>query len=153
MSCLSSLCCSVGCIFSAPFMEPKCSLPYSQQPATCSYPDGAETRVFGVTTCHVLSYTAAGRVISTGGIPSVFRTFAGVNKCGDASILRTSAGKRKSYQVGRLFDYWLATGWTSTGIESQWGWNFPHLFRPSLGLTQSSVQWVPVFFFFAGAWL
>ena len=32
------------------------------------------------------------------------------------------------------------------GIESQWGWDFPHLSGLALGPYQSPVQWVPVLF-------
>jgi len=38
-----------------------------------------------------------------------------------------------------------ATGYglDGLGIESQWGRDFLHLFRPTLGPTQPPVQWVP----------
>ena len=38
-------------------------------------------------------------------------------------------------------------GLDSPGIESQWGWDFPHLPRPALRPTQTPIQWVP------GLWL
>ena len=34
-------------------------------------------------------------------------------------------------------------GLDSPGIESRWGRDFPHLFRPALGPNQPPVQWVP----------
>ena len=34
-------------------------------------------------------------------------------------------------------------GLNGQGIESRWGRDFPHPFRPSLEPTQSPVQWVP----------
>jgi len=36
-----------------------------------------------------------------------------------------------------------AYGLDGPGIESRWGRNFPHLFRPTLRPTQPPVQWVP----------
>jgi hypothetical protein len=41
----------------------------------------------------------------------------------------------------------IATGYGLDGpeIESRWGRDFSHLFRPALGPTQPTVQWVPGF--------
>jgi len=42
----------------------------------------------------------------------------------------------------------IATGYglDGPGIESRWWRDFPDLSRPSLGLTQPPVQWVPGLF-------
>jgi hypothetical protein len=41
--------------------------------------------------------------------------------------------------VGIATSYWL----NGSGIESWWGRNIPHPFRPALGSTQPPIQWVP----------
>jgi hypothetical protein len=37
-------------------------------------------------------------------------------------------------------------GLDGPGIESRWGWDFPHLSRLALGSTQPPVQWLPVLY-------
>jgi len=46
------------------------------------------------------------------------------------------------YSVGRDSSVGIATGYgmDGPGIESRWGRDFPHLFRPVLGPTQPPVQ-------------
>jgi hypothetical protein len=38
-------------------------------------------------------------------------------------------------------------GLDGPGIESRWGRDFQHPFRPTLGPTQPPIQWVSTFFF------
>jgi hypothetical protein len=53
------------------------------------------------------------------------------------------------YYGGRYSVVYVATsyGLGGTGIESRWETDFSRLFRPSLGLTQPPVQWVPGLFY------
>ena len=47
--------------------------------------------------------------------------------------------------VGRDSSVGIVTsyGLDGLGIECRWGRDFPHLYRPALGLTQPPVQWIP----------
>jgi hypothetical protein len=51
---------------------------------------------------------------------------------------RSGSGGRDSI-IGMATCY----GLEGPGIESRWGWNFPHSSRPSLGPTRPPVQWEP----------
>ena len=46
---------------------------------------------------------------------------------------------------GRVSSVGIATRYGLDGpwIESQWGRDFPHPYRPALGPTQPTIQWVP----------
>jgi hypothetical protein len=67
----------------------------------------------------------------------------------DTYIFTTKNFKRVVYTewagVAQLV-YRLGTGWTVRGSNHGWGRDFPHLSRPALGSTQTTVQWVLSFF-------
>ena len=54
------------------------------------------------------------------------------------NLLQLMVGGRDS-SVGIATRYGLG----GPGIESRWGRDFPHPYRPALGPTQHPVQWVP----------
>jgi hypothetical protein len=74
-------------------------------------------------------------------------------ECGNILQVREKRVMRQSdenlkrihgYRVGRHNVFGIATGYGlgGLGIETRCGQDFPHLSRPTLGPTQSPVQWV-----------
>jgi hypothetical protein len=61
----------------------------------------------------------------------------------------------KLYVYDRTAGIAARYGLDGPGIESRWGRDFPHPFRPALGPTQPHIRWVPGLFprgQAAGAW-
>jgi hypothetical protein len=69
---------------------------------------------------------------------SVSRMYDTVVHCGN--ILKLLVG---NCGPGSSVDIATGYGMDGSGIESQWGRDFPHLSRPALGPTQLAAQWVP----------
>jgi hypothetical protein len=59
--------------------------------------------------------------------------------CGDTNYKINNKKCGPGSSVGIAIGY----GLDGPGLESRWGRDFPHLFRPALGPNQSPVQWVP----------
>jgi hypothetical protein len=62
------------------------------------------------------------------------------NECGFIPLMQANISKsRPGSSVG------IATGYglDGSGIDSRYGRDSPHLSRPALGSTQTSVQWIP----------
>jgi hypothetical protein len=55
-------------------------------------------------------------------------------------VLLTNVGRDSSIGITTRY------GLNGERIESRWGQDFLHLFRPALGPTQPPIQWVPEFF-------
>jgi hypothetical protein len=54
-------------------------------------------------------------------------------------MIKVKSALEQTTKVGIATPY----GLDGPGIESRWGRNFPHVYRPTLGPTQSPSPWVP----------
>ena len=72
---------------------------------------------------------------------------AAVRTSNSASCRPVGSSVTTGWMAGAPFPSAQASryGLDGSGIEYQWGRNYPHLSRPALGSTQPPVQWVPGF--------
>ena len=71
-------------------------------------------------------------------IDKEYDKLAGLTKMRDTVFVCLTRGS--SFGIANRY------GLDGPGIESRWGRDFPHLFRPALGPTQPPIQWVPGLF-------
>jgi hypothetical protein len=83
------------------------------------------------------------------GVSPEVSAFMVSNSLSLASVKRNTLRDRfvslKMQLFGPGSSFGIATGYglNGSGMESRWGRDFPHLFRPALGSTQPPVQCVP----------
>ena len=67
-----------------------------------------------------------------------------IRSCFQSHICECFHFRRCSFKEDQDSSVGIATryGLDGPGIESRWGWDFPHQFRPALGPTQPPIQWV-----------
>jgi hypothetical protein len=89
-------------------------------------------------------------LVTQSGRMTVRWSFPGIDQpgCGADHPLPSSSEVENGFELyfrlpgGRNSAVGIATGYEldGSGIESHWGRDFPHSFRPSLGFTQPAVQ-------------
>jgi hypothetical protein len=72
-----------------------------------------------------------------------FDLYGGRFDCDTNSPSEFSTTTLSSSGSGSIVGIVTGYGVVGPGIEFRWGRVFPHLFRPVLGPTQPSIQWVP----------